>query len=84
MKSQVKNTKWMYMLGGLVFVSGLVILWLLGKNKKPCSCKDSDKSGNVSKGSRGKGATNNTDNIKESVDELKKLLVEKGNDNCGC
>ncbi|MGX1930220.1 hypothetical protein [Flagellimonas sp. 2504JD4-2] len=94
MKSQVKNTKWMYLLGGLVFLSGLLILWLLKKNKKPCVCKEADmdskssKGGDTSKGSAAVGAKGSVapDNseVLDSVDELKKLLVEKGNDNCGC
>ncbi|THV57082.1 hypothetical protein EZV76_15815 [Flagellimonas alvinocaridis] len=91
-----KNKKWMYVIGGLVAAVGVLILWLLGKTKKPCECekeKGSDpigKGGGTGKGGTnvgdtgGTGSSNGSNTVSMTVEEYKDLLLNVGKSGCGC
>ena len=88
MKKELKNKKWMYALGGLVFLMGLLLLWYLNNKRKSCNCKESglgsglDKGGIVSKG--GTDNAKGSDDVGMTVEELKEILITKGNSECRC
>lgn len=90
----------MYVIGGLVAAVGVLILWLLGKTKKPCECekeKGSDptgkgggtgkggtQTGGTTDGTGSGGGTSGSNTVSMTVEEYKDLLLNVGKSGCGC